>query len=244
MAARGKVARWLAGMAVLCASTASAADIASFQPLGFSPDGSIFAFEEFGIQDGSGFPYSNVYFIDTNADRYLSGTPIRVRIDADGANLGTARDQARQQAVPLIGKYALTAQPGLLAAFNPVTEVDAPAHRIRYLPHAVIPAFGSPYTLVLEEISQPPAEPCKGLTESSAAFRLKLVERDGKPENETVYEDVRLPESRRCATGYRLGGIMTYHPLGGATVHVALVLVMSYGFEGSDGRWIAIPIKL
>ena len=38
---------------------ASAGDTATPQVLGFSADGKVFAFEEYGIQDGSGFPYAN-----------------------------------------------------------------------------------------------------------------------------------------------------------------------------------------
>lgn len=52
-------------LASLAAASAWAGDFSTFQSLGFSPDGKVYAFEEFGIQDGSGFPYSNVYFIDT-----------------------------------------------------------------------------------------------------------------------------------------------------------------------------------
>ena len=50
------------------AAPASAGDRAQFNPIGFSEDGRYFAFEEFGIQDGSGFPYSNTFIIDLPAD--------------------------------------------------------------------------------------------------------------------------------------------------------------------------------
>ena len=48
---------------------AEAGDYADRTILGFSPDGSTFAFEEFGVQDGSGFAYANIYMIDTGAGR-------------------------------------------------------------------------------------------------------------------------------------------------------------------------------
>ncbi|MGQ3280698.1 MAG: DUF2259 domain-containing protein, partial [Shinella sp.] len=47
---------------LLATAGASAGDFSTFQTLGFSPDGKVYAFEEFGVQDGSGFPYSTVYF--------------------------------------------------------------------------------------------------------------------------------------------------------------------------------------
>ena len=59
----------------------AAGDFADREIFGFSPDGGTFAFEEFGVQDGSGFPYATIYVIDTAKDAWVSGTPIRVRID-------------------------------------------------------------------------------------------------------------------------------------------------------------------
>jgi hypothetical protein len=38
---------------------AQAGDAAKLDILGFSKDGGVFAFEEYGVQDGSGFPYAN-----------------------------------------------------------------------------------------------------------------------------------------------------------------------------------------
>ncbi|MBB4572913.1 hypothetical protein [Rhizobium lentis] len=35
-----------------------AGDIASIQPIGFSADGKVFAFQEFGLKEGSNVPYS------------------------------------------------------------------------------------------------------------------------------------------------------------------------------------------
>jgi predicted secreted protein len=57
-----------------------------------------FAFEEYGVQDGSGFPYANRFYIDTANDSFLPGSPIRVRIDDDTATVEDARAQARRKA--------------------------------------------------------------------------------------------------------------------------------------------------
>ncbi|MGZ2501284.1 putative secreted protein [Rhizobium beringeri] len=51
-----------------------AGDIANIQPIGFSADGKVFGFQEFGIEQ-SGVPYSNTYFVDTDSGHYLEGTP-------------------------------------------------------------------------------------------------------------------------------------------------------------------------
>ena len=226
------------------AAGAAAGDFSTFQPLGFSPDGKVFAFEEFGTQDGSGFPYSTVYFIDTEKDAYLPGTPIRVRIDDEAAGLGKARAESRGKAESLIGQYRLADNPGVLAAFNPMGEAGADRERIEYLPHAIEPTPGGSYALSLETVALAPSERCRDITpEGGKGFRLTLVERAGEAADTPVHEDTRIPDSRACPLSYQIGGAMTFHPLDGDPVHVALVLVRSVGFEGANGRWIAVPFR-
>lgn len=228
----------------LMAASASAGDFATFQPLGFSPDGKVFAFEEFGIQDGSGFPYSNVYFIDTERDAYLSGTPIRVRIDDESVGLGKARAESRDKARSLIESHKLADNPGVLAAFNPMGEVGADRERIDYLPHAIEPTPGGSFALALENIPLKPSDRCRDITpEGGKGFRLKLVKLDGETADTVLHEDTRVPDSRNCPLSYQISGAMTFHPRGVDPVHVALVLVRSFGFEGADGRWIAVPFR-
>lgn len=229
----------LAGLA----AGASAGDIASLRPIGFSADGGVFAFEEYGIQDGSGFPYSNIYAIDTVKDAYLPGTPVRIRIDDEAAGLGAARAQAAQKAAPILAAHAPDDHPGQLVAFNPVSEMESDPHQLRYLAYPADPAFGKPYGLRLEEKPQPPPAACKDLLPEIKAFRLLLTEKDGAPVSETVHEDQSVPKSRGCTSGYRLGGVVTHQPPGGShMVHMAMVMVLSFGFEGRDGRWIAVPV--
>ena len=55
---------------------ARAADNAERAVVGFSPDGRYFAFEQYGVQDGSGFPYSEIFVIDLNANKWVKGSPV------------------------------------------------------------------------------------------------------------------------------------------------------------------------
>ena len=236
---------WLVAKAamILAAAPAVAGDMAAVQSIGFSDDGSVYAFEEYGIQDGSGFPYSNIHVIDTVKDAYLPGTPIRIRLDDENAGLSDARRAAMDKAQPLIGKYELGDNPGSLVAFNPVSEVGVEKYELRYLEYPADPAFGQAYTLKIEEFSVAPTGFCIDQVDALAAFRLRLTEKDGSPADELVYEDKSVPASRGCTVSYRLGGAVTYSPLGGAALHMALVNVLSRGFEGNDGRWIAVPVR-
>ena len=109
---------------------AHAGDVGELEILGFTKDGGVFAFEEYGVQDGSGFPYANRYYIDTNDDSFLKGTPIRVRIDDENATLEAARLEARQKGEAIVKQAELTANKGMTAGFNPVTELSADPHRM------------------------------------------------------------------------------------------------------------------
>ncbi|MDR6818817.1 putative secreted protein [Neorhizobium sp. 2083] len=229
--------------AMLFAGSTSAADIASVRPIGFSADGAVFAFEEYGIQDGSGFPYANIYALDLNKDTYLPGTPFRVRLEEDGATVAKARWQVHNAADVVVETHELTNHPGELVAFNPITEIGTDPHQLRYRSVPAMPPVGEANTLVLEEVSQPLGPQCEGIVDKMVSFRLRFTERDGKPVDDVVHEDQRIPPSRGCVTGYRLAGVVSGASLEGAAVEVALVMVLSAGFEGQNGRWIAIPLK-
>ena len=146
----------------LTTTAARAGDFASFQPIGFSADGSVFAFEEYGVQDGSGFPYSNFFVLDTRKDTFLPGTPIRLRIDKENTSLAEVRAQTAAKAAPLARKFDLAANPGLLAAFNPITETTSDPHRLTYRQYAVDPPVGGDFTLTLNEIPLSPSGPLQG----------------------------------------------------------------------------------
>lgn len=223
-------------IAGLAAGTASAGDFATFVPIGFSDDGKVFAFEEYGVQDGSGFPYSNIFFIDTENDSFLDGTPYRVRLDDEAATVGGARAAAVGEAIGLIQQYSLLDHPGWLAAFNPVTEEDT-GDTLDYRSH---PNLSPVYQLSLEDFPLPARSACAAVTEDGRGYRLTFTPPEG--ENRVLHADDRIPASRGCPLGYRLGGVMTYLDAG-SPVHVALVNVLTQGFEGPDGRWLALPFK-
>ena len=73
-------------------------------------------------------------------------------------------------------------------------------------------------------------------------FRLALTEIHGEPGQLKVYEDTSLPMDRSCPTGYRLAGIVTsnFHQ----TLQIALVQVITQGFDGENAHWLAVPFKV
>ncbi|WEX87005.1 DUF2259 domain-containing protein [Sinorhizobium garamanticum] len=231
--------------ATIAAAEVRAGDFAALQPIGFSSDGNVFAFEEYGVQDGSGFPYSTIYVLDTRKDTFLPGAPVRAVIEKDGGAQHEARREAHSRAAPLIDAYRLADTPGILVAYNPVTERSSAAHTLSYDAFPANEPFRKSYALKLEEKSFEPQGVCSSFLKEVKGFRLVMTEKAGKPAAELLQEDTRIPESRRCPTGYRIGGVVTRINNDGSEVHVVMILVKSLGFEGStDGRWIALPVRL
>jgi len=234
------VPRLLPFLFLLLAGPALAGDYADREFLGFSEDGRYFAFEEYGVQDGSGFPYSNIYFIDIDSDSWVDGTPIRLRIDTDGAPLHETRAEARDKAQPFLAKMGIS-RAGLLAASNPATETSADPHSVSFLPRLIVPPSGDGMTLRITE-SEMPAGICPDFGAPYKGFTLTLEDEAG--ETVTLHADDAIPASRRCPVGYAISDVVTFHPAGETAVLVVVLSVFSLGFEGPDRRFIAVSTRL
>ena len=231
--------RLAATFLIALASPALAGDFAEREILGFSPDGNYFAFEEYGIQDGSGFPYSNVFFIETATDTWLADTPIRVRTDLDSAVLAETRFEARELAQPFLTTYAI-GSPANLVASNPPTELSADPHLVRFLPRQVAPPIDEAWTVTLDEIPLPGRDCPEGSTYNG--YRLTLSGPGGQAR--ILNDDTSIPDSRRCPLNYAISDVLTYYPDAGQPALVVMISVFSYGFEGPDRRFLAVVTRL
>lgn len=229
-----------AALCLTAAMPAQAGDMATLNILGFSDNATTFAFEEYGVQDGSGFPYAHRFYIDTASDGFLPGSPIRVRIDDETASVEDVRSQARSQGEAIVPDADLAANPGYTAGFNPPTELSADPYRIVVNPRPVVPPVDAPLEIRLEEIRFPATGTCSGVTDVSVGFRLLSVDARGGGVTEVLHEDSSVPSSRACPTGYRIGAVQTYIPFDGPSAMAILIAVESFGFEGPDHRWMAV----
>ena len=229
-----------AALAVLFPLAALAGDAADREIIGFSPDASLFAFEEYGVEDGSGFPYSNVYVINVDDDSWVDGTPIRVRLEEDGASLGDARQQARAAAQAYIGDNNIEPTFSLLAS-NPVTELSQNPSELHFVTRPHLAESGQQWTVVLAQ-KELPAEDCPSTDgEIFQGFTLALVDPDG--DEQGLHNDARIPTSRKCPLRYTLSDVISAYPENAAPALVVLVNVFSLGFEGPNRRFIAVTTR-
>ena len=229
-------------LALLIAVPAAwAGDYAYRDILGFSPDGKYFAFEEYGVQDGSGFPYSNIFVIDVASDNWAEGTPIRRRIDDEATPLNKARSEARAKVDPILKKLKIEPR-GLLVVSNPATELSADPYSVRFRLNDYFNMQERAWSLRLTPITVPePAATCENL---GPVKGLKLEMTNPQGETKVIAEDKSIPESRFCPRDYAISDVIAFTPEGGETTIAILLSLFRQGFEGPDRRFIAVTKRV
>jgi predicted secreted protein len=218
---------------------ALAGDQADREIIGFSPDGSTFAFEEYGVEDGSGFAYSNIFIIETDSDEWVEGTPIRVRWQDELATLDQARLQARAQAEPILDDHQIR-QDFFLVASNPVTETSANPHEVRFIPRPMV-GNSLEWSVALTEKELPAPDCPEGMGGPFQGFMLTLIDPDES--ERTIHNDAAIPASRKCPLSYGISDVITFYPDGGEPVLVVIVNIFALGFEGQNRRFLAVTTR-
>jgi len=231
---------------------AQAGDTAEAEILGFSKDGAYFAFEQYGTEDGSGFPYSEIFVLDVTRDSWVKPSPFYLRNDneeeiegSDGsydpdALVSAVRADNRANAQPLLQTTEIAGK-GETVGHNPRTEITADPYRMAVHPRNFHPLIEDPIELSLSEYPLP-SERCAGFgIEGTKGFRLSMTY---KGETRVLNEDTGVPESRRCPLAYRIERIVTHFPENGSPVFAVLVQMDAHGFEGPDQRYLAITGRL
>ena len=217
---------------------ANAGDIAERRALGFSGDGRYFSFEQFGIQDGSGFPYADIFVIDIERDQWAPDTPVRVLLKDEQAGLASARDKAANQAAPILNELAINA-PGRLLASNPPAETGNDPHRVSVNTRYELQGGYRPRLFTLSEVQLPAPKICSDVSDAPMkGFRLQSQVSGSPPV--TLHEDKSLPESRGCPLAYAISDVFGFRRPDGREVFAILIRTSRVGFEGPDRRFLAV----
>ena len=240
LARRGAASAALA--LALLGTPAFAGDRALIDFIGFSADSRYFAFEEFGIQDGSGFAYSSIYVVDLTSDSWVVGTPIRMQADDESVTLSQIRAEVQLQAADEIETLGIDV-PVEIAALIGDGAPNSDAQTLRFGAPAYDPgAVSGDYELQLSSFVTTAASPCKEWF-SVDPMGYELVISD-KGSERLLHRDTTLPRSRGCPVSYRLYGVVLPFNAGSIGDAVGIVSVYPGGFEGPDRRFIAVPLGL
>ncbi|OEO29148.1 hypothetical protein VW23_026890 [Devosia insulae DS-56] len=235
--------RLVASFLALVAAPAFAGDAADFAALGFSADGRYLAYEEFGVQDGSGFPYSNIFILDVTEDKWAGGSPFRVMLEDEQPGLATVRTKSAEAAAAAIAKLAIT-EPAVFAAMHADAEPVEDRKVIKFgTPGVGLSGPDDTATLTLSTFPSTSTVRCVedfGF-EPPVGFELTFEPSDRMAT--LMYRDDSVPASRNCTVDYQLSAVVA--PVNWAwrnLTPVAIISVFSRGFEGPDRRFIAVPI--
>jgi predicted secreted protein len=233
----------LAAFAVLMfASITLAGDYATLNFIGFSKDGRYLAFEEYGVQDGSGFPYSSFYFVNV-AKNSFAAPSINIRLDNEQATENQARFKAKSKAAAILKRLRIVSgNTGQLTVSRLLTDLDVEAPgsgKSQKIKFAEI--VGSMYRRGDYELLLNPTEvkvkTCEYNDQPVYKFDLSLKDKDA---DKTVFlqKDGTLPNSRSCPIDYAMQFVYLYED------NIAVFLnTYSLGFEGPDMRYLVVTGK-
>jgi len=236
------------------ASPAAAGDAAALRVIGFSPDGAVFAFEQYTMIYEEEAAFSEYVFIDTRTDRYLPDMPIKVLLrDDDGNDEIKAREQAAAKAAPLIAQHKV-AQPGTRHEGKASMALDEIGiYQMSAGPLAKVQAFALPdgrkarLTVSQRALGKADCDGAggRGVKGKVAVAGIKLtLTLDGKPT--ILQEDRKLPEARRCVSGYGIAETYLHAaPDGAVTIAAIIETVDNHDYHaGPNRRFMAVTRRL
>lgn len=215
---------------------ALAGDASHFQTLGFSPDGSYFAFAQTGLEDGSGFAYAQVVIMDVDANR-----PLEMKKK-------TSEQSSEKKALESLLKkinfkpYRIIPHTHLGEAVVSRSNTDLSHYgntifALSYWPEGGASAKVPKFILNLRESAAEPSETmplCSEKTFPNDLIKLSLSGYNHPiPQNFVLFQDTSSPSGRGyCPHNYQIRHVVVFRS--------KLVVALQYealGFEGPNQRF-------
>lgn len=236
---------------------AAAGDAAARRVIGFSPDGTTFAFEQYTTLYDSLEHIVEIQVIETRTDTFVKGTPFRLRADESkkSHDLPEARNELMRKARPFVIGNLKVSEPGQQFAGKPSMDLDEIGiYQMDPKPLATGQDFtlpdGRKASLKLSETALGKAS-CYGAGGRATygdvitqGVTLTLSLDGGAPV--TLQSDKRLPKSRRCVTAYGIAEAWLHRaPDGVQTLAVLLETVDAHEFHaGPNRRFMAVTTRI
>ena len=221
-----------------------AGDRAELNILGYSPNFRYFAFEEFGVFDGSGGNYSHIFIVDLKDDSWVKGTPFSTETTDDGdANpvpLDAVRAKTMALAAPVLKQLGVSEPASTLVLLGDgVPDADGKTMSAAY-PSCCGPNDTDPSGSLTLTLSTFPAK-MSGACQVDGALGFALTARYSDGSTDEIHRDGgTLPKSRSCPQDYRLYAIVA--PFEQFGPRIALISSYPFDFEGTSRRYLAVPI--
>ena len=241
-----KLIRSLAfAIVMLVVTSVYAGDLSTLNFIGFSNDGRYLAFEEYGLQDGSGYPFATIHIIDTTKNAYAAAR-IDVMVEDEMGAESTARSRVAVKASKKLKQFRIVrGNTGRLVLSHPLTdltfegEAGKKADTLVKFSEEVTPYHREgDYELLLTPIKVTPKD-CTDYGYDIFMLELKLTNNAGEGTSKFLQKDVSLPASRGCVMSYRIQDVYIYK----GTIAV-FISFDTPGFEGPDTRFMVTAGKL
>ena len=199
---------------------------------GFSNDGSVFIFEEFGSNeyiDNCGD--SSIYFIDLKKDKWVAGTPILHSVCEESeleAETGTPRETAQKKALNFLKKYS---------PFKPL-EIIFKNENVNFLAEPVLDISLDLWRKenLSVKVTRLPLSPSP---EYNNHFEKDCFGFSVMVNGRELYRDDKIPLTRGCPLYYSIDAIVT-----GGIRSVMLHTYFTYDMEGDhDRNYLAVPLN-
>ncbi|NLP06140.1 DUF2259 domain-containing protein [Candidatus Fermentibacteria bacterium] len=230
------------------AAAVLAGDVASFEILGFSRDGSLMAWMEHGTQDGSGFDYCNAYVIETAHGSVLAEAEVVIdpydtsesyaAFEPGTACRGQAVEEAMRMLSPVMTSLGIEDSTACVhAVSHPLTDLGVPWDRVVFDTVERADAISAPGGGILSLSTSEVRVDSIFQSWCFNPFLLRITLSD-RPTGESriIYSESALEPGREYRQGARIGDVYTL----GDTLVVAVLDVVSLGFEGSDVRHMVV----
>ena len=216
-------------LSVLVAAGAAEGNFAaSVEFLGFSSDGRYFAWEQYGVQDGSGFPFSSAAVQETEGGSVAWSREIV--LEDEGQELERARELCRTEAAEAMRRISAVWLPGTLCVHHPPTDISTPGDSVRFHSCCYAPGYcegDRTVSLTTRMVTGSEMEEYWGLI----PVMLSVSVRDNALGTvRSLLEDDSLAEDRSYVSDYGIESIWAL----GDSAFVVSVAVISLGFEGQD----------
>lgn len=235
--------------------TAQAGDAAARKIIGFSPDGTYFAFEQYTQLYDATEVVAEIQVIDTRSDDFAKGTPFAVRTrDDDEREVDAVRIDLMKKAKPTLDKLQVR-DPGMRFAGKPSMELDEIGiYQMDPKPLATAQDIALPdgrkLTLTLSDQALGKAS-CygaggRGTFGSVIVTGLKLDMSIDGAIPVTLAQDKQLPKRRRCVTAYGIAEAFHHQAKDGTqTLAVLVETVDAHEFHaGPNRRFMVVTTRL
>lgn len=241
--------------ALALSGTAQAGDAAARRIIGFSPDGTHFAFEHYTQLYDATEVIAEIQVIDTRTDDFAKGTPFSIRTeDDDEREVDVVRTDLTKKAKPTLDRLKIS-EPGTHFAGKPSMDLDEIGiYQMDPKPLATAQDIALPdgrkLTLTLSDQALGKAS-CYGAggrgtfgSVITTGLKLQLAIDGAAPV--TLQQDKQLPKRRRCVTAYGIAEAYHHQAKDGTqTLAVLIETVDAHEFHaGPNRRFMAVTTKL